>query len=249
MSEPQEAAGQSLIDLKAYYEAHKADEKEFCRVLIAYPIKKDMPYRIGEEVKVAPSDGYLVNALDDESTYYGFRTGQQLTEQTFDLSGADLPSRRLDIAPTIVVTPVAQMEKIMLGSHDAPKETYAPVDGFTVRSPQKTRFASNHELSSIFNYAGAKKETHEALLLTDASEPPLRGIIVKEDIYLMYGNNILPCRAGTMISFQVNGPVQENGLGPYTLITYPPAIVNFYLRTAPDVMLSPQPGKWKPPAP
>lgn len=241
--------GKKMQSLFEYYEERRAEEIEFSRVLLVHPVSKGVRYLDHGVLKQVDEDGYLVNNLDSEGTFTGFKTAQQLIEQTYDLGDCDFATRRLEKPPTLVLTPVARAEKILIGPIDDPKEVIAPMDGFVLHTPVSTRFASNHELTSVFNDVAGKKTTHEELILSPADTPPMRGIVVKEDVILLFGARFMACKAGTILSFQKTGEPDENGAVPYALESFAPGLANVYLRRTPDIMSAPQPGKWKPSAP
>lgn len=194
------------VDAAAYYTTHAGEEKEYVRVYAARSVKA------GESIARNVGGLYVESKTEDAgyelSAYHGFRSSDKdfMTVAEFrqnTVSAADLPLAvpREDISPEEQkgMKPVAKGTRITIDV-GVPIVTKAPYDGFTVDvGGNLPVFMSNYELTTVFNYAGAKQGTHEDLVVALKGEPTVKGIILDRDVTFDFKDGPYLAKAGSFL--------------------------------------------------
>lgn len=187
---------------REYFELHRAEAESYVAVTLVRAVKAGEVFirKFGplKSASKAPRDGYVAYTSFEGSDYDGFMTGQKVIETTYDIeaSGAALVTPREDIPSGTTIELMARNEKAVVGS----KTIQAGVDGALVTLPGKEReFYSNHDLTSVFNYAGARKITTEQYAVVFHGSAPMSGVLVRAPLALMVEDKSHIVGAGSLI--------------------------------------------------
>ncbi|MBU6475474.1 MAG: hypothetical protein KGL10_08320 [Alphaproteobacteria bacterium] len=195
----------SAINAKEYYETHKSAEREYIPIVTARAVKAGETVTVNSVLGIdamvkAPEDGYQISG---SGGYKKFFTEEQLKEKTVPAEGLELPAPKEDIPEEELeyIQPVKKGEKIYVNP-GIPVAARADEDGFIVKDKDSdySAFMSNYELTSLFNYAGGKYETHEqraVVALKDA--PRLKGIILQENVTFAFRNGEYTAPKGSLL--------------------------------------------------
>ena len=220
------------VNAEEYFKAHQAQEKEYVPVSTARKIKAGQTVLINTVLGIdafvkAPEDGYEVKGPSDSKK---FLTKSQLKQQTVAADELELPAAKEDLTAEELklIKPVKKGEEIYVNP-GLPIVGRAEQDGFIVTDEdgKYSRFVSNYELTSSFNYAGKKYKTHdEADIIVQKDQAPLKGIILTEDVTFAFKAGEYEAPKGSLLF--VN-PDDEDG---YTVDN---ANLGYRVATAPTV--------------
>jgi len=227
-------AAQNSIDAAEFFKAHAGEAKDYVQVYAARALK------VGES-RVADIGGLNIQTRTETAGYElarytsmhdskkVFLGAQAFAEKTApaDTLAPAVPREDLTAEDMKAFTPVAKGDRIAVDV-GLPIITNADMDGFTVKTGDEKSlpvFLSNYAVSTLFNYAGAKKHTHEDLIVRIKDEPELKGIILKEETTFAFKEGDYTALAG---SFLFENKEDVDG---YTVM--PPGFAQFALREAP----------------
>lgn len=200
------------VDAGEYYQAHAADEREFYRVYVARPVKE------GERITVTTPLPMVTRAEEDGYEISGY-TGMHSSDKAF-MSAADFAEKTLpadiyapaaaveDLPADIKVKPVAKGKAMVSNNAGINVQGAAPYDGVIVEAGKNRLYFSNYELTSLFNYAGRKESTHEEILVRMKDEPPVKGIILGEEVTFAFKGGDYEAKMGSAL---FPNPKDEDG--------------------------------------
>lgn len=195
------------INAEEFYKKNAADEQQYVRVYAARPV------RPGDEV-INNIGGLNIMGTADEngwelSAYHNYHQSNKkyLSTDEFKAETAKADALPLSTEPEALtaedlagITPVAKGQRIAIDV-GLPIMTEASYDGATIKTSEDglPTYMSNYQLTTLFNYAGAKKNTHEDLVVTLKDEQPIKGIILKEDTVLDFKEGPYEAKAGSFL--------------------------------------------------
>ncbi len=187
-----------------YYKAHQNEEKEYVRIWVAREVKSGDRITINSALGVdavvsAPEDGYEIK---DHAGTSEFLTKAEFKEQAVPADDFELPLPKEDLTEEELklLNPVKKGDEIVVNP-GITIITRAERDGFILSSEEggNSIFISNFELTSEFNYAGRKFETEKELIVTDKLDPPVKGIILTEDVIFAFKAGEYNAPAGSLL--------------------------------------------------
>lgn len=222
------------VNAAEFFKANEADAKDYVQVYAARAL------RAGDK-RIADVGGLNIQTTAEHAGYElarytsmhdsrkVFLDAKEFAEKTLpaDMLAPAVPREDLSAADMKAFTPVAKGERIAVDV-GLPIITTADMDGFTVQvgdAKSLPVFMSNYAVSTLFNYAGARKQTHEDLIVRVKDEPELNGIILKADTTFAFKEGDYTAPAG---SFLYENKEDVDG---YTVM--PPGFAQFALREAP----------------
>lgn len=231
-------SGQLVYTSHEYFEKHKDNVQEFVAVTMIRAIKAGEIFirKVGPLIvkNRAPADGYAAMTPFDGDDRDGFLTAQDLVEKTYDVfaSNAPLVTPLEDLPEDVTVVPVAKNDQVKRG-----EQVYAAgVDGVLVTFPgTQPTFYWNAELSSVFNYAGARKMTAEQYFVVYQDNAPLPGIVVEEQVRIKLGGQTHIAPVGSVLMKLADDSLSK---GDHGLLM--PRFARCALRREPDSFIVPR---------
>lgn len=220
------------VNAAEFFKAHEAEAKEYVQVYAARSLKTG-------DSRIANVGGLNIQTQAETSGYEVARyTSMHNSEKTFLAAKefADKTALADTLAPAVAredisaedmasFTPVAKGQSITVNA-GLPIATRADMDGFTVKVDDGLPiFMSNYAISTLFNYAGAKKNTHEDLIVRFKDEPELKGFILKDETTFAFKEGEYTAPAGSFLY------ENKDDVDGYTVMK--PGFAQFALREAP----------------
>ncbi|MEZ0262983.1 MAG: hypothetical protein ACAH80_18405 [Alphaproteobacteria bacterium] len=213
------------VDVAEYYAANKHKEREYVRVYAARPVKEGDTYVNGIFQCSVDEPGYRVSAYNSmQKSEEKIMTAAEFKEKTeaADAFFPAVPKEDIDADDMKRLTPVRKGKRIAINV-GVPILTEAAHDGFLYTTEKDGDiFISNYGLTTQFNYAGKKEQTHEDLLVKMKDEPAFKGMILAEDVTFNFKSGPFDAKAG---SFVQPNPDDEDGF-----TAWPPGYAQFGMR-------------------
>lgn len=194
---------EKAVNAADYYKEHATDEREYLRVYVARPVKEGDRMTVTSPLPMitrADEEGYEVSAYTSMSgSEKFFMSAEEFKEKMQDATIYAAADAAEDLPADVKVKPAAKGKLIVSNNGGIPVQSKAPYDGVIVEAGDNRLYLSNYELTSIFNYAGKKESTHPELLVRLKDEPPVKGIVLREDVTFAFLDGDAKATAGSLL--------------------------------------------------